>query len=342
MKDDNTSGASLSFLDVIACAFGAIVLLVLIIPIGEKGVPASQPDLAITLGKLLFNTEAVEKQISTIEHQINENQGIVERLSTDVASLEQKNQVLMQTIQSTISETQKIDGMTKIVTTATSTINQSTAAIEARKTVNTEYAGIPVDAEYVAFVIDTSGSMGMIRTQVKNIFSDLLDLYPDLKGIQILNDQGLYIERAKRWIPDSPSTRTRLRQKYLNWRASSDSNPAPGIETAISDLYEKDIRMAVFVLGDDYANSNFAEDFDDIDLSVKRNQVQEGSFRLHGVVFPNVDSRGSTFVFSALDYLIFMRTLTERYNGVLVGLEMEPTNFGYFNDFLESILRTSQ
>ena len=322
MKDDNTSGASLSFLDVIACAFGAIVLLVLIIPIGERGVPAPVPDLANTLGQLLYNVDDVQRQISTIEHQIDENQGIVDQLSTEVASVDQRSQLLLSTIQSTITETQNVAGMTEILSEATVTLDQSTGEIEERKTIDSEVAGIPVDAEYVAFVVDTSGSMGVIKSKVRSVLFNLLDLYPDLKGIQILNDQGRYIERAGSWIPDSPSARSRLSRKFRSWAPPSKSDPRLGIRTAIQDLYEEDIRMAVFVLGDDYASSNIRPYLRDLDRIIQHKNVQQGKLRVHAVAFSNY-SMGGFMVESPVNFIVVMRELTKRYDGVLVAVEPE-------------------
>lgn len=320
MKDDNASSASLSFLDVIACAFGAIVLLVLIIPIGERGVPAPVPDLANTLGQLLYNVDDVQRQISTIEQQIEENQGIVDQLSTEIAGQDQKNQLLLSTIQSTITETQNVAGMTEILSEATVTLDQSTGETEDRKTIDSEVAGIPVDAEYVAFVVDTSGSMGVIQYKVRNILFDLLDLYPNLKGIQILNDQGIYIERAGSWISDSPSARDRLSQKYRSWAPPSNSDPRPGIRIAIEELFEEDVRMAVFVLGDEYVSSDIRSYLEDLDLMIQRKNVQNGKLRVHAVALSNF-VMGGFLVHSQSSFIVVMRELTKRYDGVLVGVE---------------------
>lgn len=325
MKDDNTSGASLSFLDVIACAFGAIVLLVLIIPIGERGVPAPIPDFAYTLGQLLYNVDDVQRQISTIEHQIEENQGIVDHLSTEIASLDQQNQMLLSTIQSTITETQNVSGMTEILSEATVTLDQSAGEMEERKAIETEVAGIPIDAEYVAFVVDTSGSMGVIQSKVRSVLFNLLDLYPDLEGIQILNDQGFYIERAGSWIPDSPTARNRLSRRFRSWAPFSQSDPGPGIRTAIEELYEDDMRMAVFVLGDDYASSNVRPYIRNLDHTIQRKNVQNGKLRVHAVAFSNF-GMGGFMVESPVNFIVVMRELTKRYDGVLVAVEPDrPT-----------------
>ena len=54
--------------------------------------------------------------------------------------------------------------------------------------------GIPVDSEYIIFVIDTSGSMQQYNWQrVQEKITETLDVYPAVKGIQIMNDQGSFM-----------------------------------------------------------------------------------------------------------------------------------------------------
>ena len=324
MREDKDSGATLSFLDVIACAFGAIVLLVLIIPIGEQGVPSIVPDKANTLGQLLFNVDALEEQISTIDHQIKENQGIVDQISTEIASLDQKNQLLLSKIQSTIEETTEVDGMTEVITQATTTLEQS-AEEEEILSVDSEFAGIPVDATHVVFVIDTSSSMGSISRRVSDVFLDILKLYPKLEGIQLMNDQGHYFERSGRWIPDSLATRNRFRTMYRSAQGFlSLSDPATGISVAIRDLYRQDIQMAIFVLGDDASTTNISGFVRDLNRTIKHKGVKEGTLRLHGVAFSNFGIGGMlSGVQSSENFISLMRVLTNKFDGVLVGLEPE-------------------
>ena len=51
--------------------------------------------------------------------------------------------------------------------------------------------GIPVDSEYIIFVIDTSGSMQADNWEnAQNVMKEILDIYPKVKGMQILDDEG--------------------------------------------------------------------------------------------------------------------------------------------------------
>ncbi len=75
---------------------------------------------------------------------------------------------------------------------------------------NDAIGGIPVDSEYVIFIIDTSGSMfnyAWPRAQREMI--NILDLYPQVKGMQVMSDEGEYMFPSYRgqWIPDTPARR---------------------------------------------------------------------------------------------------------------------------------------
>ena len=54
--------------------------------------------------------------------------------------------------------------------------------------------GIPADSDYIIFVIDTSGSMQSAAWPESSGIEmlNILDVYPEVKGIQVLNDMGQY------------------------------------------------------------------------------------------------------------------------------------------------------
>jgi hypothetical protein len=64
--------------------------------------------------------------------------------------------------------------------------------------------GIPVDSEYIIFIIDTSGSMfSYAWERMLQEMEATLNIYPEVKGIQVLNDMGNYLFSRYRgeWIP---------------------------------------------------------------------------------------------------------------------------------------------
>src|SRR5262249_2610777 len=97
-------------------------------------------------------------------------------------------------------------------------------------------AGIPIDSEYVIFIVDTSSSMTANHWDVNlAVIDEILGLYPHVKGLQVMNDQGTYMFAGTRgrWLEDSPDQRAEIRARAKRWHAFSQSNPVPGMEEAI-------------------------------------------------------------------------------------------------------------
>ena len=57
-----------------------------------------------------------------------------------------------------------------------------------------EQRTVPADSEYIAFVLDTSGSIlaNVGRQELISRIIETLDPYPYLKGFQVINDLGEY------------------------------------------------------------------------------------------------------------------------------------------------------
>ena len=321
MKSDDRDDQvpSLSFLDIIACAFGAIVLLVLIIPVGEFGVKGDDPEHYLAYGQLLLSVEELEEEIKATEQEVNQNLQMLAQLDSELGTASERSDSILKSIEKTRSESTRISNLSQIVSSARTVVEKPVQ----RTVVATEYSGIPVDSEYVAFVIDTSASMKSIWTDVMYEVENVLSLYPQMKGFQILNDQGTYLfsNTRRQWLDDKPARRNEVKQKIRRWRAFSRSSPAKGIYTAVSDLYTRDIKMAVFVFGDDYQGSDFDGFLDSVDAVVRRNQVSEGSLRIHGIAFSNpIPGFG---VASPMGFSILMRELTSRNNGAFLALPQQ-------------------
>ena len=62
-----------------------------------------------------------------------------------------------------------------------------------------------------------------------------LNIYPEVKGIQVLNDMGNYLFSRYRgeWIPDTPARRSLILQNLRNWNVFSNSSPVEGITNAV-------------------------------------------------------------------------------------------------------------
>ena len=97
---------------------------------------------------------------------------------------------------------------------------------ERRPRADAVVAGIPADSEYVVFVIDTSGSMQRFAwSALLRKMGQTLDAYPRVKGLQVMNDEGVYMfpTYAGKWIPDTPG-------------APAGRHPAPGLLERLQQL----------------------------------------------------------------------------------------------------------
>ena len=158
----------------------------------------------------------------------------------------------------------------------------------------------------------------MVR-EVRNV----LNLYPNVKGIQVMNDQGQYMfnQYAGEWMPDTPSRRGAVLTKLQGWSAFSNSSPVQGVYTAIRKHYKKGEKVSLFVFGDDFSGTSIARV---LELVSQMNQQQPNGdtlVRIHTVGFPVQFARGRPAPNSgAMRYANLMRLLAEQNNGSFIGL----------------------
>ena len=318
-EDDRAGGATVSFLDVIACAFGAIVLLVLILPIGELGVLADSEPVNIDYGQLVQQRQTLDIEIDALSREIEENQKVLDQLRVQSNSKSARSTKVSDTIASTSAELDRLKSRTNATESAIQQMR--TRAQQAVSTTPSEYAGIPVDSEYVVFVIDTSLSMRSIWYQVTTEVEGVLSLYPEMKGFQILSDEGGYLYKSfrRRWLDDSPQLRQRALSRLKTWRAFSTSSPAKGIKVALRDLYDPQKKIALFIFGDDFSGSEDLDDYiQSIDQTIVSANVAEGTMRIHAFGFEN----DPNLTYSPLRFSVLMRELTQRNGGAFLALPL--------------------
>ena len=82
-----------------------------------------------------------------------------------------------------------------------------------KRAANEAIGGIPVDSEYIIFVIDTSGSMQSKWDWAERKLGEVLDVYPTVKGLQIMNDNGRFMfqQYGRTWLPDTPQLRQSIK-----------------------------------------------------------------------------------------------------------------------------------
>lgn len=303
---------NLSFLDVISCGFGAVIILVLIskthddVSIIGKNEVASLLTTVISLENGIAElVQAFDSQLAELNHSANEKR----RLEAAVIELDNKIQQ-HKTAHSSLADS--VRGLSLVQ----STLKQ--ASITPKKINNTkrdkEVAGIPVDSDYVIFIVDTSGSMRQIWSRVSAEIINVLNIHPKVKGFQILNDMGTPIISGYdgKWIPDTTKRRSGVIKLFNNWGAVSNSSPLEGIEVALLKYAKPNISTSIYVFGDDYTGPSYDLVINKI---TKKNSLEFSDKRLariHGIGFISSVTTNR--------YSILMRELTKQNGGAFLAL----------------------
>lgn len=307
------SEASLSFLDVIACAFGAIVLLVLVLPVGESG--SSEPGVGLgEYGAMLLDLAELRRSAATLSDRLAADRNRADALEDLLSEQKDSSDVLRDIVARTRTDLDIVRA--RIATAEAARAAAETAAQQARsESKPTDYAGIPVDSEYVAIVVDTSGSMQSIWIRVRREVENVLSIYPEIRGFQVLSADGAYLWKPGTWIADGPGNRGVAKARLRSPFAPSVSNPEQGILTAVRDLYRPDMKMAIFVFGDDYQGTDYDNFLATVRAGVDRHASLDGALRIHAFGFP---SPGPSV--QRAKYATLMRELTGRHDGAFLAL----------------------
>ena len=316
---------NLSFLDIICCGFGAVVLLLVIVkpspPLVLEETPVPADGIVRSLQERLFE---IRGQVTYLETDLNAKQ---EQLGNDqrrVAILRSELDLLNSRKPSEDDNgADNADEALDLQIALQSLTVEMRRLLQGRKSTNQHIGGVPVDSEYIVFIIDTSGSMftrawGRLLEEVVNT----LRIHPKVKGIQVMNDQGQYMFPSFRgdWIPDSPARRRAIIAKLRTWNAFSNSSPVEGITTAIRQHYDKNKKISLYVLGDDYSGRSIKRVLNIVENLNQSRGGGESLVRIHGIGFPVHLGRPPSLNSSAVRYASLMRNLAEKNNGTFIGL----------------------
>ena len=315
---------SLSFLDCICCAFGAIILLFVLSKFGEPLViEQTRTDLDAAMIRLEEEKHDIrgeslvlERELDAKKIQLSEAKKELARLQGDLSSIEGKSAAARDN-----AEVQNIIEGRMARTLQDLTEEMKRLSAQRPPQPNASVGGIPVDSEYIIFIIDTSGSMqrGAWGTVQKKI-RETLNVYPKVKGIQIMNDMGDYMfpQYRDRWIPDTKRRREVILEALATWQPFSNSSPVEGITMAIQSFYDPKKNISLYVFGDEYSGRDMQAAVKAVDKINRAGPGGKRRVRIHAVGFPTVltDPRGITGIrFAAL-----MRAICERNGGAFVGL----------------------
>ena len=321
-----TEEFSMSFLDVICCGFGAVILLLMI----TKTV---QPQI------IEASTINLEGLVADLQQQVFEIRGESRILNRDLnakreqlSEYEERIAILRGQLASTRSRYDSI----QVETNSNSIISDQLAVArqslteEMKRLLGSQYqsrnnliGGIPVDSEYIIFIIDTSGSM--FSYSWDRMLAELeatLSIYPEVKGIQVMNDMGNYLFSRYRgqWIPDTAGRRNVILQNLRNWNVFSNSSPVEGITQAIRTFYDPGKKISIYVFGDEFTGDSIAQVVDTVDRINREDAEGNRRVRIHGVGFPVQFIRAPHLQTTGIRFATLMRELAFRNGGTFVGL----------------------
>jgi hypothetical protein len=319
---------SLSFLDVICCGFGAVILLLVLTKFAEPILLEQTTDeleaivesLEEELERIRGETTVVNLELVSAKDQTSEVEDRLARLQGDLSSIEGRHKASSQSAQvSSIVEGQLAEARQSL----TEEMKRLLADSYTRDFDDTTVGGVPVDSEYIIFIIDTSGSMfNYAWPRMLETVEETLAVYPRVKGIQVMNDMGQYMfsRYANKWIPDSPARRKAIINTLRSWNAFSNSSPVEGIEKAIRTFYEADKRISLYVFGDEFTGRSVESVVRTVDLINKTDAQGRRLVRIHAVGFPVMFSQRADLQYTGLRFATLMRVLCERNGGTFIGL----------------------
>jgi hypothetical protein len=150
---------------------------------------------------------------------------------------------------------------------------------------------------------------------------EVLQIYPQVKGIQVMNDMGDYMfsQYKGKWIPDTPARRKAITKRLAGWMPFSNSSPVEGIEAAIRRFYASNKRISLYVFGDDFARGSIQTVINTVHRLNRADKSGKRRVRIHAVGFPVLFSQ-SGIPANAMRYAALMRKLAEDNGGSFVGL----------------------
>lgn len=326
-RRDSSDSSNIAFLDVISCGFGAMILLLLISDnspfdgISEQSM-TDVTDISV-LQEALFEvrgeTRLVDRELTAKREQLAAAQTRVANLRRELYAVEGRFNSTDSVRDERIVEAQKL------------ALAKQSLSDEMQRLLGEDYesknnliGGIPVDSEYIIFVVDTSGSMfNSAWPRLIDTIVNTLDVYPEVKGIQIMNDMGDYMFDSFRgqWIPDSPAQRQTVISTLRNWSPYSNSSPVEGVQAAIDTYYSSDKKISVYVLGDDFQpGGSTTRVIQTIDRLNPKDADGNPMVRIHAVGFPVIFDQERRYRGSVYRYANLMRELTQRNGGTFVGL----------------------
>ena len=325
---------NLSFLDVISCGFGSIILLLVLTKVFDPMVfDKTIADLDGYLAELEQTLVTLRGETLLLNRNLLRKQDVktarIDALTSSKARLAARETAIIDNTESTAVQ-QQLKLRLESLNSGLDEQKQGLLAQYQDSKNESVIGGIPLDSEYVIFIVDASGSMteeGAWQLVVQKM-KEVLNIYPQLKGIQVMNSGGKYLFQAYQgqWIADTPKMRVSIIERLINWRLISPSSPVVGITKAISTFYRPGREIAIWVSGDAFnpRDSGSLNTPLKVLKAVRRiNRPREDgrkSVRIHGIGFPIHFSKPYYADEEAYAFSTLMRALCEENDGAFVAI----------------------
>ncbi len=315
MKEKKTTEVfSMSFLDIMACGFGALVLILLISEFNEIEIIENKYTADLFVEK--------KDEVITKTNQLDEvDKELTSKLRNLISIQEELDKVKnFLTKRTTVAES----------LTELSQLKESQIIVKKEDKKEPEEqvvaSGIRIDSRYLIFIIDNSGSMveGAPWSRVVKEIETIITTFPSLEGFMVMNDTGKTIVGSGNWVEPTKSNRLDAVKKLRNVNAMTNSNPIPAIEKSINFYGKKFEDVGLFIIGDDIREN---KDVDSRLLQINRiNTKSDGSkyVRINALGFltsRRLNVQGYAFEDDNTKYLTLMRELTEQNGGTLVVID---------------------
>lgn len=315
---------SIAFLDCITCGLGSVVLLLVLSDMRAPAIEQSQDDMRAQLLKLQDElieiegaTDVLNRDLTSKEEQLSDQKLRIARLRGDLSDIRGKYAASKREA----DVANQIEGQ---LAAAQQTLTEEMKRLLGegfRRQKDDAIGGIPVDSEYIIFIIDTSGSMfNYAWPLMLQKVEETLNAYPQVKGFQVMNDMGTYMFSGYRgkWIPDTPNQRRTVIDRLRTWNAFSNSSPIEGIVEAIRTYHARDKRISIYVFGDEFTGSSIDAVVKGVDVINREDSNGQRRVRIHAIGFP---VRPDAPQYTSIRFATLMRILCQRNGGTFVGLD---------------------
>ena len=306
---------NLSFLDVISCAFGAIVMLVLLSKNGDLESPSSgdASGISVLIDAVLSGQQSVDELKGALSNKKDELLAAKAKTAASSNELENLQQDLPRAAEALKQLEDKAQTIREDIRTTNAMLNTPSSTEKPDKDVG----GVPTDADYVVFIIDNSGSMVSIGwRKIINVVKDVMENHPRLKGFNVMAADGTFLPvKNGGWIKDNKTNR-RIAMAELNGFKGGSSNPEVGILKAINTYKNTEGKVSLYVFGDEYGAHDLPQKVETISRANWDTDKKQPRFRIHGIGFFWRNGINTRVGFSA-----FMKSVAFNNRGAFIALD---------------------